>query len=420
MAEKPMRKVILSGMIGNTLEWYDYALYGHFAAIISKLFFPSSNEYLSLIAAFGVFAAGFIMRPVGAVIFGYIGDRYGRRTSLTASIILMAIATGCLSILPTYEAIGIAAPILLTVIRLVQGISLGGEFSGSMVFMAEYSKDKHKSVVASLCLFSACIGILLGSFVGTFFAQVLPEGKFEQWGWRIPFMVGVAIGIVGLYIRYHIGESPLYKEAKESGALSSRPVRHTFQKHWPALLIGVGIYLTVTVPFYTLSVFINSFMVKILGHPIGEALFMNTLGMLAMTICIPLSALLSNKYGRKKILVWSGFAVLVMTYPCFMLLTQPGFAMPLLGQILFAIPVGFFLGPVPIVLVELFPTAVRYTGMSLAYNFAAALFGGTTPIVAVWLIKTTGDLTAPGLYVMACAVISLITLAFFKETYKKR
>lgn len=414
-----MKKVVVSGMIGNGLEWYDYALYGHFAAIIGKLFFPSSNEYLSLIATFGVFAAGFLMRPVGAVIFGYIGDKFGRRISLTSSIILMAVATGCLSILPTYEQIGIAAPILLTIIRLIQGISLGGEFSGSMVFIAEYSSEKHKTLAASSTLFSACLGILAGSFVGTFFAQILPEGEFEKWGWRIPFMIGVAIGFVGFYIRHHIDESPEFKSAKASGAISKTPVRKVFKKHKAAVLIGVGIYLTVTVPFYTLCVFINSFMSKILGHSISDSLFINTIGILVMTFCIPLSALISNKVGRKKVLVYTAIAMLLVVYPCFLLLAKPGFLYPLIGQVMFAITVGFFLGPVPIILVELFPIDVRYTGMGLSYNFAAAFFGGTTPMAATWLIEHTGTNTAPAFYVITCAVISLITLYFYREGKRK-
>jgi MHS family proline/betaine transporter-like MFS transporter len=416
---KQMRKVMLSGMIGNALEWYDYALYGHLAVIISKLFFPSTDAYASLIAAFCVFAAGFFMRPVGAVIFGHIGDRFGRRLALTSSIIMMAVCTGLLSILPTYQQIGILAPILLTVIRMLQGISLGGEFSGSMVFMAEYAQ-KNRALVASSCLFSACIGILGGSFVGSFFTQILSPADFESWGWRIPFMLGVGIGLVGLYIRHNIVESPRYRAAKESGELSLSPVKQTFKKHWGALLVGVGIYLTVTVPFYTLTVFINSFMTKIMGHPLSMALFINTVSILAMTFLIPLSAYLSDLVGRKTILVWSCIGIFLVAYPSFWLLTQGDFIYLLLGQLLFAIPVGLLLGPVPIVLVELFPIAVRYTGMSLSYNFSAAFFGGTTPMVSTWLIEKSGVSTSPAFYVMLCAVITFVTLLYFKESPRKK
>ncbi|NDF12402.1 MAG: MFS transporter [Proteobacteria bacterium] len=414
-----MKKVVLSGMVGNALEWYDYALFGHFATIISKHFFPSTDPYVSLIAAFSVFAAGFFMRPIGAIIFGHIGDRFGRRTALTSSIILMAICTAFFSILPTYEKIGILAPILLTAIRLLQGISLGGEFSGSIVFISEYAQ-KNRALVASSCLFSACIGILVGSFVGTFFSQMLPAGAFEQWGWRVPFVLGVAIGIVGLYIRHNIAESPHYSKAKARGELSTTPIRTVFTKYFGTLLIGTGIYLTVTVPFYTLTVFINSFMSKIAGHDLSMSLFINTISILAMTFLIPLSAYLSDTLGRKPLMVWSALAMLLAAYPAFWLLTQDQFIYLLLGQLLFAIPVGFFLGPVPIVLVDLFPIAVRYTGLSLSYNFAAAFFGGTTPMAATWLIEVSGHKTAPSFYVIACAAITLFTLIFYKESRKAK
>lgn len=415
-----MKKVLVSGMVGNTLEWYDYALYGHVATIIGALYFPGADEYVKLISVFGVFAAGFLMRPVGALIFGHIGDRFGRRVALTSSIILMAISTGCLVILPTYAQIGIAAPILLTIIRLFQGISLGGEFSGSMLFVAESAPAKHKTLVASTSLFSACIGILLGSFASTLCAQMLPEGAFEEWGWRLPFVAGVLIGVVGMYIRHSVPESPEYTAAKKGGKLSKRPVKDTFRKHYGVLLMGVCLYLTVTVPFYTLVVFINSFMITVMEHPKDTALFMNTIAILVMTFTIPASALLSERTGRKRLMVWSGWSILLLAYPCFVLLTMGGTLIPLIGWVLFAFVLGMFLGPVPIVLVELFPIEVRYTGMSLAYNFTAAFFGGTTPMVATWLIAHTGDNTAPSFYVIACAVVTLFTMRYFSADMKKK
>lgn len=420
-----MKKVIVSGMVGNTLEWYDYALYGHVATIIGALYFPGDNEYVKMISVFGVFAAGFLMRPVGALIFGRLGDKFGRKVALTSSIILMAIATGCLVILPTYAQIGIAAPILLTVIRLVQGISLGGEFSGSMLFVAESAPKKYRTVVASSCLFSACIGILLGSFVSTLFSQLLPEGAFQSWGWRLPFILGVLLGLVGMYIRHSVPESPEYTTAKEKGLLSTMPVKDTFSKHRTILLMGVCLYLTVTVPFYTLTVFINSFFVNIAEHTepreiiLSNALFMNTIAMLVMTFMIPASAYISDKVGRKRLMLASAWGVMLVAYPCFLLLTQGGTLLPLIGWVGFAAVLGVFLGPVPAVLVDLFPIEVRYTGMSLAYNFTAAFFGGTTPMVATWLIKNTGDKTAPAFYVMACVLVTLFTMRWFNAEMRK-
>ncbi len=414
-----MRKVVISGIIGNGLEWYDYALYGHFAALISTLFFPSTDKYASLIATYGVFALGFVMRPAGAVLFGYIGDRMGRRTSLSLSILLMAIPTGCIGMLPTFEQIGIWAPILLAIIRMLQGLSLGGEFSGSMVFMVEHLPQRHRGLAGSISFFSMCVGILVGSATGTLVSELMTKEDFESWGWRVPFLIGILIGLVGLYIRTHVSESPKYQHAKKEGHLSKKPISEAFKKHWRAMLTGIGIYLTVTVPFYALLFFMNGLLTKMLGHPASFALMLNSMSTIILIILIPISAYISDRIGRKPVLITAAMGIIIFSYPCFWLLTQPGELMPAIGQLVFAVLTGIFLGPVPTVLVELFPTRIRYTGMAMSYNFSAAAFGGTMPMVSTWLIQQTGSYTIVGIYIMVCAVISLITLCFYKDRYNK-
>lgn len=414
-----MRKVVISGIIGNGLEWYDFALYGQFAAIIGKHFFPSTDLIVSLIATFGVFAAGFLMRPVGAIVFGYIGDRYGRRKSLAISILMMAIPTAMIGLLPTYAQIGILAPILLTVIRLLQGLSLGGEFSGCISFIGEHSKDHHRGLVGSYSMFSMCAGILLGSAVGTFVGNVLSEEDFLSWGWRIPFVIGIVIGLVGLYIRSHVDESPHFVKAKGNNGLSEKPLRETLTKYTKNFVIGIGIYLTVTVPFYSLVVFMKTFMTKILGHPESETFFINTVAMFVLTIFIPLSGHLSDKVGRKKILVISTVTMLFATYPIFILLCQPEAMARLIAQSSFAFLCAMFIGPVAATLVELFPTRVRFTGVALSYNLSATIFGGTTPIVATWLIDKTGLNYSLAFYIMFFNILTLISLYFYKDKYNK-
>lgn len=413
-----MRKVILSGMIGNGLEWYDYALYGHFAALLSTLFFPNENAYISLIATFGVFAAGFAMRPLGAILFGWIGDKYGRKTALTTAILMMAFPTAAIGLLPTYAQIGIWAPVLLTLIRLLQGISLGGEFSGSIAFMVEHAPPHKRGLVGSAAVFSLVAGMLLGSVVATIFANAFSQEVFESWGWRIPFLLGLLIGYVGFYIRAHTHESPNFISAKETNELSATPVREAFRDHSLSMLKAIGVYLTVTVPFYVLTVFMNSFLSKILGHSIKEALIINTISMVILMVVIPVSAFLSDKYGRKVVLMCSAGALLVLAYPIFYFTTQEGFLIPLAAQCLFAVLVGSYISCIPALLVELFPTRVRFTGMSISYNMCAALFGGTAPVVATWMIEKTGSNTSVAFYLMACSIISLITLYFYKDTYK--
>jgi len=413
-----MKKVIIAGMIGNGLEWYDYALYGQFAGIISTLFFPASNAYISLIQTYGVFAAGFAMRPIGAILFGFIGDRFGRRLSLAISILMMAIPTALIGFLPTYQKIGILAPVLLTVMRLVQGLALGGEQSGSLAFIVEHASIKKRGLAGSSSLFSAVAGILFGGVVGTIAAQLLTPEQLADWGWRVPFIFGVVIGLVGMYIRTKLQESPTYLAAKDEGKLAKKPLYDVFRHHWRELLIGIGIYLSVTVPFYTLVVFMLSFMVKFLGHSMPEALLMNSISLLVLLPVIPYSAMISDGIGRKPVLMFGVVSLLVFAYPVFFFLVQPGFVYPFIGHLVFATAIGVFLGPVSTMLVELFPTKVRYTGMALAQNICAAIFGGTTPMVATWMIEKTGSNTIISAYIILCAVITIFTLFFFKDKYR--
>jgi MHS family proline/betaine transporter-like MFS transporter len=415
-----MKKVVVSGMIGNALEWYDYALYGHFAAIISVLYFPSESVYISMISTFGVFAAGFLMRPVGAIFFGFIGDRYGRKAALSLAILMMAIPTGCIGILPTYAQIGIWAPILLTIIRLLQGLSLGGEFSGAITFVAEHAPANKRGFAACSAIFSAAVGTLMGSLVAAGLSQMMSPEFFAVWGWRIPFVVGLMIGLVGMYIRTQLDESPHYEEAKAKGKLSKTPLRTAFKQYPVEMLQAVGIYLTVTVPFYVLVVFFNSFTSKILGYSVSDSLLMNSSAMLMLMATIPFSGYYCDKVGRKPILIAGAIGFAVFSYPIFLFLTTGGFWGALFAQVAFALLVGIFTGPIPAVLVEMFPTSIRYTGMSLAYNVSATVFGGTAPIVSTWLVKETGNKAIVAFYIMLCAVITLFRLYFFKDRYKAK
>ena len=427
-----MRRVVISGMIGNGLEWYDYALYGLLTPVIAKLFFPTGDPVISLIATFGVFAAGFAMRPVGAILFGYIGDKYGRRVSLVLSILMMAIPTACIGFLPTYQMIGIAAPILLTFIRLLQGLSLGGAFSGSIAFIVEHAPDKHRGSAGATTLFSMVLGILAGSGISALLAYVLTPAQFELFGWRIPFIIGVAAGIVGFYIRHHVDESPKYLQAKEDGALSSRPLRDIFAHHKSMIMQAIGIYMLVTAPFYILAVFMVTFTEKMLHHPKSEALFINTINMVILLICIPIFAPLSDKIGRKPLLMLTAVLFLVLIGPIFWLMCQPTPHAALYGQMCFAVLVGMYIGPVPAMLVESFPTSVRYTGMAVSYNICAAVFGGTAPLVSTWLIHRTEDIPSllalvtnllgspnavVALYIMVCAVVAIIALSKYQDHY---
>lgn len=415
-----LRKIIISGMISNGLEWYDFALYAFTALTISKQFFPpADNAGDHLLITFAIFAVGFVARPFGGILFGVIGDRLGRRTALVLAIFMMAIPTGCIGLLPTYAQIGMLAPWLLVLLRLLQGLSLGGAYSGSMTFLVEHAPHNRRGLMGSACVASLVLGFLTGSLVAWSFTLLLTHEQYEQWGWRIPFLLGIPIGLIGLYIRKHCEESPVYSAAKQAGTLSKTPVRDVFKNERIHLLQAVGIYITVTMPFYLLSAYFITFTEHTLGRSKEEALLFNTINMCVVFVMAPLAAGFSDRFGRRKVLALIAGAFFVSAYPLFTLLLQADFTSILIAQMVFASLVGAYIGPVPALLVEIFPTRVRYTAMSLSYNICATLFGGTAPMVCEWLLNTTGDRYAIAYYVMAAALVSLVALWFYKDRHEQ-
>lgn len=413
-----MKKVVIAGMIANTLEWYDFALYGHFALILSKHFFPASDPYVGLIATYSIFAAGFVMRPVGGIFFGYLGDRYGRRTVLAISILMMALPTASIGLLPTYEKIGVMAPILLCLIRLIQGASIGGGFSGCIAFLVEYAPKERRGLIGSVSMMSLSGGMLLGSLVSVGVAKTMPVAAFEEWGWRIPFLLGLVVSLVGVYVRVALHESPIYLKAKESNDLSSEPVREVLRSYSKELLVGIGLYLTVCVPFYMLTLFMKSYMTESLGFTSVETLRVNLWTLAVATAAIPVGAYFSDIYGRRPVLKYTTMVIMVAAYPFLWLLQNTNMEVVLFSQLVFAGLVGFYMGPIPAVLVELFPTRVRFTGVSASYNLSVAAFGGTAPLIGTWIVNHTRH-DSIALYIVFFTVMTLFTIKHFTESYRK-
>jgi MFS transporter, MHS family, proline/betaine transporter len=413
------KKAVTAGAIGNFVEWYDYSVYGFFATIIASQFFPSEDRVASLLATFAVFAVAFFMRPVGAFVFGHYGDTIGRRNTLAAAIILMGIATLMIGVLPTYGQIGVLAPILLVVARLLQGFSAGGEWSGSAAFMVEYAPENKRGLYGSWQQVSIVAGLLVGSAMGGLLGTVLSEDALNAWGWRIPFILGMVVALVGLYLRLRVEDTPAFRIIEEKEEITEAPVKESFTAHWRESLTAIGFTVAWTVAYYILLTYMPTYVSETLGIPLTQALLSNAIGLVVLMALIPFTAALSDRIGRKPLLIAFSALIALLTYPLFLLASTQVLAFIVLAQVLFGVIISLFSGPGPAALVEMFPTNVRYSALGVSYNIAVAAFGGTAPFIATYLISRTGSNFSPGFYLIAAAVVTLIVVSTMKETYRE-
>ena len=401
-------KIILIGLIGNVMEWYDFAVYGYFATVIGTLFFPVADPAVSLIASFGAFAAGFIVRPLGGLVFGRIGDRIGRSKAMTLSVLAMAIPTVLMACMPTYADVGIFAPIGLVLLRIIQGLSVGGEFTSSLIFLTENAAPNRRAFTAVWGTWGATVGILLGSMIGLIVSSLLSDEAITAWGWRLPFILGGIVALAGWWIRRgtHMDLPPI---------ASKIPVKDLFSHHKKNVLRVVLLNVGSAIAFYTAFVYAVTYIRNIDKLPEGLALEVNSIAMVVMLFILPLSAWISDHIGRRKILIIATAAMFVTSIPVFMLIHSNDLTHILLGEIIFAILVGFINGAIGAYNVELMPSAVRCTGLAFSYNIAMGLFGGTTPLIAAMLINNSGNLLAPAFWMAGGAFISLSVLIFWAE-----
>jgi len=405
-------RAIVAGISGNVMEWYDFSVYGYFAAIIGRNFFPTGDRTTSLIAAFGVFAAGFFMRPLGSILFGYIGDKKGRKLALTISVGMMAVPTFLIGVLPTYQQIGLWASLSLVLVRLLQGLSVGGEFTTSAIFLVEGSAAGRRGFLGSFAPLGASAGTLLGSAIGAAVTTLLGQSSIESWGWRIPFLIGIFVGVVGLYIRSGLVEDRLARPRTKS------PVREAFQTEWRTILRLIGLNAAFAVSFYMGFVYVTTYIRQVDHIAQSTALDINTVAMLVTLVLIPLIGILSDCIGRKPILLVATGGLFVLAWPLFWMLHHPEIALVLAAQIGFAVLVACFGGTVPTAMVELVPDRVRCTVLSVGYNTGMAFLGGVTPVVAVYTIQRSQYDLSPAFLLMAAAAVSFVVIAGLRETYK--
>jgi MHS family proline/betaine transporter-like MFS transporter len=406
-------RVIAAGAIGNVLEWYDFAVYGYFAAAIGRVFFPSQDAVAQVLAAFGIFAVGFFMRPVGGALIGHIGDRLGRRAALTFSISAMAIPTFLVGVLPGYDTLGIAAPILLTLLRMIQGLSVGGEYTTSVVFMVEHAPAERRGLIGATASCGAVGGILAGSATGALLASVMSPEALESWGWRIPFLLGLVVGLAGLALRRGLHEEASSKERKGS------PLAETFRDHAPLLVRLAALSVFNSVGFYLMFVYIVSWLQMVDGVAPARALGINTISMALLLPLMVAMGWVSDRVGRRPVMLGATALAIVASWPLFWLMHSANPAIVLLGQLGFVVAVGTFCGCQPTVMVEAVPARVRCTAIALGYNITLGLVGGLSPLVATWLVDRTGNDYSPGFMIMAAAAVSFLALLTYKETYRK-
>lgn len=398
-------RVVVATSIGNALEWFDLVVYGFFAVVIAKLFFPAGNETVSLLLTLGTFGVSFFMRPLGAIVIGAYADRAGRKAALTLSILLMMLGTAIIVVLPSYQTIGIMAPLILVLARLLQGFSAGGEFGSATAFLAEHVPQR-RGFFASWQVASQGLTTLLAAVFGTVLTATLTHEALMSWGWRVPFVFGLLIGPVAYYIRSNVDETPEFLASEPTAS----PLRDTFTNHKARLLIAIGIVVLATVAAY-LALFMPTYGVKQLGLPPSVSFAAVVLTGAIQMIGAPVVGHLSDKVGRTGVMLVSAALMLVLIYPAFAwLVAAPSAAKLIAVQVMIGVILAGYFGALPGLLSEIFPVSTRTTGMSLAYNIAVTIFGGFGPFIITWLIRETGQKVAPSFYMIFAAVISLAAL----------
>lgn len=411
-----VRRNIVGAAIGNVVQWYDYAVYAYMAPVVSQLFFPSIDPLESLISTFGAFAAGYISGPVGAVVFGHIGDRIGRKAMLLLSILLMGAATAAIGFLPVNDTAGWAAGAGLVALRLLQGFASSGEYTGSLAFISEHSAPERRGFNSAFVLVGSNAGFLLGGAVAGLCTMIFSAAELSSWAWRLPFIFGGLVALSGLLLRSRLSEPalPLGEER-----VRDLPLRAAFSGHWREMLQIGALCLTVNAGYYLIFVYVLTYLTSVLAMPGATASDINLAGILVMCV-LPLAfAALGDRIGRKPLLIIGNGAVLILCYPFFHMIMGGAFWPALLGQIGFAVIFSCIYGANPAAQVEVAPRPVRATVMTIPANLVAATLTGTMPMVAAFLVQRTGDDISPAYYLMGFAVITLLASVTLREMARK-
>ncbi|HWO95606.1 MFS transporter [Fictibacillus gelatini] len=418
---KDARKAVVATALGNAMEWFDFGIYSYLAVIIGKVFFSGVTGPLQIVYSFATFAVAFIVRPLGGMFFGMLGDKLGRKKVLTITLVLMSLATLSMGLIPGYATIGNLAPILLLLARLVQGFSTGGEYSGAMTFIAESSPDKKRGFFSSGLEVGTLIGYIAGSGIVTLLSYLLGPDKMLDWGWRIPFFIAAPIGLVGLYLRNHLEETPVFEAMNEEKHEENKKglIKKVFLYHWPQLLKGVVLVLFFNVVDYMLLSYMPSYLNVVLGYGETKGLLFILIVMFIMIPIVLLMGYFSDRIGNKRLILGGLIGIILLAIPSLKMIGSGSNWMVFLGLMILAILLATFEATMPSMLPSLFFTEVRYVALAITFNISVSLFGGTTPLALSWLIRETGNKMVPAYYIMAACLIGVVTMLFVKETTGK-
>ncbi|WP_338703824.1 MFS transporter [Streptomyces sp. Q6] len=415
-----LRKVMVAAGLGHFVEWFDFGIYGTLAVILAHHFFPSASPQAELLSTFAVFGAGFVMRPLGGLFFGSLGDRVGRQRTLAIVVLATSASTLAMGLLPTHATVGVLAPVLLVLCRLVQGFAAGGESAGATTLLAEYAPAHRRGFITSWIDASGFAAFVAGSGIVLLLTAALPGDAMDDWGWRLPFLLAAPLGIAGVYLRTRLEDSPEFRRLKSEGGQARSPLRESFATARKAMLLCTGFMLIKAVGHWALQTFMPGYLQTTLDFSRVQAFAITTAGLFVVAAAVPFMGALSDRYGRRPLLIAGCAGFVVVSWPAFWLLSVGDAPLAALAMIVLGLCIAAFDGAISAALAELFPTRVRYGAMAVSYNLATALFGGMTPYFATWLIGASGYDLSPAFYLIVIALVSGATVLRARETAPSR
>ncbi|MFQ0992016.1 glycine betaine/L-proline transporter ProP [Gilliamella apicola] len=422
--DSKLKKAIIAAALGNAMEWFDFGVYGFLAYVLGQVFFPNASPNVQVVAALATFSVPFLVRPLGGLVFGILGDKLGRQKVLSVTIIIMSLSTFCIGLIPSYASIGITAPVLLLLAKLAQGFSIGGEYSGAAIFVAEYSPDRKRGFMGSWLDFGSIAGFLVGAGLVVLLSTILGDARFQNWGWRIPFLFALPLGLVGLYLRHALEETPAFMQHTDSmdkneQANIRNPTKMTFKeiitKYWKSLFVCVGLVIVTNVTYYMLLTYMPSYLSHNLNYHTDHGVLIIIAIMIGMLFVQPMIGLISDKIGRRPFIIGGSLGLLILSFPAFVMINSDVIGLIFLGLLILAVLLNCFTGVMASILPAIFPTNIRYSALAISFNISV-LIAGATPTVAAWLVEETNNLYMPAYYLMIVALVGLLTGVKMRET----